>query len=241
MAVRTLLRSLVPSRAGSRDVDAQQQSERGATLAEYGLLVGLVVTVSIGAIGALSDTSGAYLEATSEDIGSPRLENELIPNDLPDEPDWLPQPPDGDPGPVDPGVPGVGPGAATVLNAGLFNTTTGSCFTSETPDTDGSAVVTAACDSSAAQAFVGTETTAPNATIQFQAEMADNLCFSAAGGVGTDVTQNACDGTPQQDWQIETNTAIVLRNAGDPTLCLAETAGRLTVETCDFGPAQQFQ
>ncbi len=238
MAVRTLLRSLVPTKSmDGDDAAARRESERGATLAEYGLIVSLVVTVSIGAIGALTDGSGSYLEATGDDIGTPRLENELIPNELPPEPDWLPQPPGDGAGP--PGDPGLG--SPPVLNAPLFNSVSGSCFESETPDTDGSQIIGATCDSSLDQVFVAAGPDANNTIVQFQSEMAENLCISAVGGAASPAVQNTCDGSAAQQWRVERNTAIVLRNVGDPTLCAADTAGRLTIETCDFGPAQQFQ
>lgn len=65
-------------------------SERGATLAEYAIILSLVVGATVLAISQLTETSGDYLSTTGQDIGEPRERIADMDRDLPDPPAWLP-------------------------------------------------------------------------------------------------------------------------------------------------------
>lgn len=216
------------------DNEARACSERGASLTEYALILGLVVSVSIGVIGTLTETSGSYLEATGDDIGTARLENEFIPDELPPEPEW----PDL---PVDNEAIGGGPDAdSSLILSPLFGASSRLCFTSATPGTVGSEISHSTCDASPAQEFNISGADINSAIIQFTGEIAGDLCFASNGGAGSPVVQNACDGTDGQQWKVEQGAAVVIRSVADSTLCLDERSGRLTLEVCDFNPSQQF-
>lgn len=69
---------------------AHERGERGATFAEYALILALVVGATVAAIAGLTDTSGNYLSSTGDDIGEPRERISDMDDDLPDPPAWLP-------------------------------------------------------------------------------------------------------------------------------------------------------
>ncbi|MEM7323602.1 MAG: hypothetical protein AAF531_11005 [Actinomycetota bacterium] len=74
----------------SPDAGRKRRSSRGATAAEYALLMALFVGATLVAIDSLTETSGSYLSSTGNDIGEPRERIADMDPDLPDPPDWLP-------------------------------------------------------------------------------------------------------------------------------------------------------
>ncbi len=72
------------------DQRAESRAERGATAAEYALVLAVVVGATLAAITGLTDTSGQYLSSTGDDIGEPRERIADMDSDLPDPPAWLP-------------------------------------------------------------------------------------------------------------------------------------------------------
>ncbi len=71
------------------DVRENRRKERGASLAEYGLIFALVVIASLFAIDNLTTESGDYLSTTATDIGEPRERISDMDPDLPDPPAWI--------------------------------------------------------------------------------------------------------------------------------------------------------
>ncbi|MEM7275876.1 MAG: hypothetical protein AAF547_22560 [Actinomycetota bacterium] len=76
--------------SATTDDRSPDRSERGATFAEYALLVVLLVGATLAAVESFTETSGSYLSSTGEDIGEPRERITDIDPDLPDPPAWLP-------------------------------------------------------------------------------------------------------------------------------------------------------
>lgn len=87
--------AVMPERLDDRTEDEDEnlsrcRGERGATAAEYALILALVVGATVAAIAGLRDTSGNYLSSTGESIGEPRERIADMDDDLPDPPAWLP-------------------------------------------------------------------------------------------------------------------------------------------------------
>ena len=66
-----------------------RDSERGATLVEYGVVFALIVVASLLAIESITTGSGDYLSTTATDIGEPREHISDMDPDLPDPPAWV--------------------------------------------------------------------------------------------------------------------------------------------------------
>lgn len=210
-------------------------AQRGATLTEYAMLIGLVVVVAIGAIGRLQSESGSYLVKTGSDVGTPRPLAADINPDLAAAPPWLTQPP----------APTTTTTIATTTTVAPTTTLAATTTTLAATTTTTAAVTT----TSTTLATTTTTVTYPTGAVINSGAMASdnqtNRCFvvSNPGQVGSSTDRVTCSGAGSQVVAaVGTNSQVALHftNNTDKSLCLAANNTTVVMATCNGSTSQLY-